>query len=164
MLLKKWLPVPALTIPLPVPVLSIPLPVPAPAIPLPVPVLTIPFPVNKFPKKLAPRVPYNILKNPPFCFFVSFIIALVTPFSKIFESSSAWTTLIISFISSFDSIKVVVPDLNIFLCVPTSAADADAVNPKGIKKLLAKDLITFFINGNPVFSDVPSNLPRNPPD
>ena len=38
-----------------------------------------------------------------------------------------------------------------FLCIPTSAADAAAVNCKGINTLLANDLITFFINGNPVF-------------
>ena len=47
---------------------------------------------------------------------------------------------------------------------PTSAADAAAVNPKGIKALLANGLITFFINGNPVFSNGPSNQPKNPPN
>ena len=69
-----------------------------------------------------------------------------------------------SFISSFEIIKVVFPDPNIFLCIPASAANAAAVNPKGIKTLLANGLITFFINGNPVFSYGPSNLPRNLPD
>ena len=69
-----------------------------------------------------------------------------------------------SFISSFEIIKVVVPDPNIFLCIPASAADAAAVNPKGIKTLLANGLITFFINGNPGFNNGPSNLPKNPPD
>ena len=38
-------------------------------------------------------------------------------------------------------------------CIPASAADAAAVNPKGIKSFLANGLITFFINGNPVFSN-----------
>ena len=66
--------------------------------------------------------------------------------------------------SSFEIIKVVFPDPNIFLCIPASAADAAAVNPEAIKTLLANGLITFFINGNPVFSDGPSNIPRNPPD
>ena len=66
-----------------------------------------------------------------------------------------------SFISSFEFIKVVVPDPNIFLCIPGSAADAAAVNPKGIKTLLTNGLITFFINDNPVFRNGPSNLPRN---
>ena len=67
-----------------------------------------------------------------------------------------------SFISSFDIISVVVPDPKIFLCIPASAADAAAVNPKGIKTLLANGLITFFISGNPVFSYGPRSLPRNP--
>ena len=117
------------------------------------PALTIPFPINKFPNKLAPRVPNNILKNPPFCSFVSFSIVLVTPFNKILESSRAYTIFIISFISSSEIIKVVFPDPNIFLCIPASAADA--------ADILANSLITFFINGNPVFNNGPNNLPKN---
>ena len=63
-----------------------------------------------------------------------------------------------SLISSFDIINVIcaaekewrlLPDPNIFLSIPVSAADADAVNPKGM--LLANGVITFFINGKPVF-------------
>ena len=50
------------------------------------------------------------------------------------------------------------------MCIPASAADAAAGNPKEIKTLLAKGLISFFINGNPVFSNGPSNLPRKTPD
>ena len=50
---------------------------------------------------------------------------------------------------------------NIFLCIPASA-DATTVSPKGINTLLANGVITFFINGNPVFSNGPSSLPRNP--
>ena len=38
------------------------------------------------------------------------------------------------------------------------------LNPNGIKILLANDLISFFMNGNPVFSNGPRLLPRNPPD
>ena len=33
----------------------------------------------------------------------------------------------------------------IFLCIPASAADAAAVNPRGIKTLLASRLITFLL-------------------
>ena len=40
-------------------------------------------------------------------------------------------------ISSFDIINVGVPDPIIFLCIPASTADAAAVNPNGIKTLLA---------------------------
>ena len=58
-----------------------------------------------------------------------------------------------SFISSFKINKVVVLDPNMFSCIPTSAADAAAVNPKGIKTLLANGLITLFIDVNPVFSN-----------
>ena len=54
--------------------------------------------------------------------------------------------------------------LRFFLCTPAFAADAVAVNPKGIKTLLANVLITFFINGNRGFSNGPRSLPRNPPD
>ena len=50
------------------------------------------------------------------------------------------------------------------MCIPASAADAAAVNPKGINTLLANGLIKFFINGNPVFSNGPNDLPINPPD
>ena len=39
-----------------------------------------------------------------------------------------------------------------------------AVKPNGIKTLLANGLITFFINGSPVFNNGPRSLPRNPPD
>ena len=56
------LPSPALTIPSPLALLAT----------LPSPDLTIPFPpVNKLPNKLAPKVPSNILKNPPPCSLVS---------------------------------------------------------------------------------------------
>ena len=51
--------------------------------------LAIPFPVNKFPNRLAPKVTNNMLKNPPSCSFVSFLIVSVTHFSKILESSRA---------------------------------------------------------------------------
>ena len=56
-----------------------------------------------------------------------------------------------------------IPWSQYFLCIPAYAADVAAVNPKGIKTVLANGLITFFISGNPVFSNVPSNLLRNPP-
>ena len=51
-----------------------------------------------------------------------------------------------------------------FFCIPKSAADAVAVNPNGIKTFLANSLIAFSINCNPVFSNGPRSLPRNPPD
>ena len=56
------------------------------------------------------------------------------------------------------------PDPTMLLCIPASAADAAAVSPKEINALLANGVITFFIKGNHVFSNWPSNLPRNYPD
>ena len=50
-----------------------------------------------------------------------------------------------SSISLFDINSVVFPNGKIFLCLPASAAAA-AVNPEGIKTLLANGLITVFIN------------------
>ena len=64
--------VPALTIPFPF-LFVFPFLFPEPA-------LTITFPINKFPYKLAPKEPNNILKNLPFCSFVSLLIVLVFPF------------------------------------------------------------------------------------
>ena len=66
--------------------------------------------------------------------------------------------------SLFDIINVAFPDLNIFLCISASAANAAVVNPKGINTFLANGVITFFINGSPVFNKGPSNLHKNPSD
>ena len=63
-------------------------------------------------------------------------------------------------ISSFDIIRVAIPEARNFLCISVSASSADA-NPYGIKMLLGNGLITFLINGNPVFNNGPICLPRN---
>ena len=133
----------------------------------PSPALFIHLPAKVFPSKLAPSVPNDILRNPPFYSLASFWIVLITPFNNKPDSSRNLAILIMSFISSFDMISVVDegrPDPKIFLCIPASAADAAAVYPNGIKMLFANGLITFFINGNPVFGNGPRILPRNPPD
>ena len=70
----------------------------------------------------------------------------------------------ISLISSLEIINVVLPDPNILLLVAASVADADAVNPNGSETLLANCLSTFHVKGNPVFSNGPKRLPKNPPD
>ena len=81
---------------------------------IPSPVRTIPFPpVNKFPNKLAPKVPKSIPKSPPLCYLVSFSIVLVTPFNKIPEFSKASVIFIISFMSSC-SINNLTPEPCIF--------------------------------------------------
>ena len=56
-----------------------------------------------------------LVKSLLFCSFVSLFIVLATLFNEIFESSKASTVFIISFTSSFENIKVVVSEPNIFL-------------------------------------------------
>ena len=70
----------------------------------------------------------------------------------------------ISSISSLEVIKGVNPDPNIFLWIAASVVDAAAINPNGIKTLLANGLVTFPIKGNPGFSNGPKSLPKNSPD
>ena len=61
-------------------------------------------------KRFLNKEPNNRPKNRLFYSFVSFLIVLVTPFNKILESWRAWTIFIMSFISSFEIIKDVVPE------------------------------------------------------
>ena len=70
----------------------------------------------------------------------------------------------ISYISSFEIINVVVPDPNIFLWIAAYVAAAAAVDLNGIKMLLTNGLSAFLIKGNPVFSNSPKSLTRNPLD
>ena len=44
------------------------------------PALIVPLHVNRFPNKLAPKVPNNIPINPPFCYLASSLIVSLTPF------------------------------------------------------------------------------------
>ena len=124
-----------------------------------------------------PNVPNNKLRNPPFCPFPSFSIVSQSPFINKPDYSSDLTIFTISFISWFEIINVIVgkvkseeregnihgrPDRNIFLWKAASVDDASAVNPNDIKMLLANALKTLFIKGNPVFSNDPKSLPKNP--
>ena len=79
------------------------------------------------------------------------------------DTSRDLTIFLISFISLFEMINVVTQDLNIFLQIAASVADAAAVNPKCIKKLLANGLSTVHFEDNPVFSNGPKRLAKNPP-
>ena len=67
----------------------------------------------------------------------------------------------ISFISSFEMINVVVVDSNILLWIAASVAVAAAANPNGIKMLLANGLSTLPIKGKPVLSNSPKTLLKN---
>ena len=103
------------------------------------------------------------LRNPPFCSFASLLIVLRMRFINKPGSWRDLTIFMISFISSFKIINFVVTDPNIFLWIAASVVDV-AVNPNGIRTLLASGLITFFVKGKPVFSNDPISLPKNPPD
>ena len=77
----------------------------------------------------------------------------------------------ISFISSLEIIVVRKAkskrrgsDPNIFSWIAALVPDAAAVNASCIETLLANGLSTFLIRGNPVFSNGPKSLPKNPPD
>ena len=99
-----------------------------------------------FPNRLASKVPNNMLKYPPVCSFVLFSIILVTPFNKILESSRASTIFIMSFISLFEIIKVVVPKPCIFFWMPASIAEAAAVIPNEAKIFLSKEQLLSLMN------------------
>ena len=72
------------------------------------------MPADIFPNKLVPSVPSNTLRNPPFCSFASSFIVLLSPFNSIPESSRDLIIFKMKFYSSFETIKVVVPDPRIF--------------------------------------------------
>ena len=97
---------------------------------------------NSFPFFISWTSSY-FLNHPPFFCFVLFLVVLVTPFSKILESPRARTIFIMSFISSFEIIKVVVPEPYIFFWIPASIAEAAAVIPNGAKTFFAKGIATF---------------------
>ena len=65
-----------------------------------------------------------------------------------------------SFISSFEIIKVVVPEPCIFFWIPASIAEAAAVISNGTKTFYAKGIATF-INGT---ANLPIIDPKNPPN
>ena len=66
-----------------------------------------PLPVIRFPNKLVSNMPNNILRNPPFCSFASFLVVSLTHFINKPDSSSHVTIFLISFISSLEIIHVV---------------------------------------------------------
>ena len=102
-------------------------------------------------------MPNNIPRNPPLCSFALFYI----------NKPDFWRDLIISivsYISSFEIINVVIPDPKTYFWIAASVADAAVVNPNCIKTLLANGLSTFFIKGKPFLVMVLKSLPKTPPD
>ena len=74
------------------------------------------------------------------------------------------TLFIMSSIPLFKIINVVVRKSKIFFWMPVTISDTPAVNPSGIKILLANGLSPFFIHCEAGFSNGPGDLPRNPLD
>ena len=105
-----------------------------------------------------------MVRKPPFYFFASFSIDSITTFINIPDSSKDLMNFMVSAISSFEIINSVVSNLRTFLWVLVSHAHCATVNPYGIKTLLDNGFKKFLINSNPVFSNGPRSLPRNPPD
>ena len=91
--------------------------------------LITPLPNNISPNKLAPNVPYSILRNPAFRSLASFLIVSLTPFNSTPESSRDLTILRMSGISSFETTRLYYDQ--ILRCIPVSATDAAAVNTIG---------------------------------
>ena len=74
----------------------------------------MPLPANRFPNKLAFKMPNNILKNPPFCYFASFLIVSLMSFINNPYFSRDLIIFMIPFISSLEIINVVLQDPKIF--------------------------------------------------
>ena len=72
----------------------------SPALIVPSPALILTLPVKRFPDELAPKMSNNISKNPPFCYFASFLIVSLTPFTNNPDSSRDLTAFIILLIYS----------------------------------------------------------------
>ena len=79
------------------------------------------------------------------------------------------TVFVISFISLFDIINVVVrfdkskrwSEPLVFFWIAESVADATAVNHNGVKTLLVNGLVTCLVKGKPILSNGPKSQPRN---
>ena len=101
-------------------------------------------------------MPNSILRKPPLCSLASSFIVLLTPFNNILESSRDITIFKMSCISSFEIIRVVVPDPRIFFVYCSTVADAAAVSPS-----IPRSLITDSNKVNTVFSNGHKSLPSN---
>ena len=120
--------------------------------------------LNISPYRLSPNVALNIPKNPHFCCFVF----IFNSFSSILfikrKSSSDLITFGISFNSLFENINAVLSKSNFVLVKSFAIADAAAVNPKGNRAVLVKDLSAFPIKPTAAFINNCRSLPKNSPN
>ena len=72
------------------------------------------LPDNRFAYKLAPSVANDMPKNPAVCSFASSSIVPITPFNNEPGSSRDLIIFMMFFISSFETISVVIPDSKMF--------------------------------------------------
>ena len=82
-------------------------------------------------------------KNLPCFSFVSFLIVSLTPFINKADFSRDLIIFMISSISLFENIDVVMPDSLTLFWIAVSLADAVAVNHNGIRTNLTNGLSTF---------------------
>ena len=101
-------------------------------------------------------------RSPSFCSFASFFIVLLTTFIYKPDSSKDWFIFMISVISLFEIINIVMRNPKVFFWIAAFVADVAAVNHNGNKLLLANAFSTFFIKGKPVFTNSPKSLPISP--
>ena len=121
-----------------------------------------PLSINEFTNKLAANGPRNMTRYPLFgVFFVLFLIVSLTPSFNKPDFSRYLIIFMITLIPAFEITNVVMPDQKAFFSIAASTADAAAVNPNGIKTLLANGLSTFLIKDKPVFSNSPKSLLKN---
>ena len=137
---------------------------PSPALITPSPPLTTPLSTKALPHKLAANELNEILKNPSFYSFASFLIVSLTPFICKPDPSRSLIIFMISFKSSFENTNAAMPYPKNFFWIAPFVAVTAVVNPKGTKTLLANVLKTFLIKSKPVFSNGARSLPRNPPN
>ena len=69
---------------------------------------------NRCPNKLAPNVPNNMPRNPPFCYFDSFLVVSLTPVINKPDFLRNLTIFMRPFISSFEIINVFSPTFTYF--------------------------------------------------
>ena len=103
-------------------------------------------------------------RNRHFCPFSSFLIVSLILFINKLDSLRDLIIFKISHISWFEITSSVIFDPKILFWIAASVAVAAAVNPNGIKTLLANDLSTSSVKGKQAFSNSPKSLPGNPPD
>ena len=86
----------------------------SPTLSVPSPALIASLPVNRFPNKITSSVPDNMPRIPPFCYFASVSIVLLTPYINKPFSLRDLVIFLISSIPPFEIIIVLILDPKLF--------------------------------------------------